>query len=136
MDTKPRHRWFRFAFGLRTLFITVGVAGIALAWLNWQLQAVRERKAVRQEITSVFGKDSGFLVLETLEHDGTSQFFLGNDDHEYARISIFRRLLGDETCVRIFFPSLGHERESHPLIRRTEHAFPEAELISRDPTCA
>jgi hypothetical protein len=40
MTTHPRRRWFRFAFGLRTLFIVMTIFGV---WLGWQVKIVQER---------------------------------------------------------------------------------------------
>lgn len=44
MTTAPKHRWF--AFSLRTLFVVVTVVGIGLGWVVYQLNWIRQRRAV------------------------------------------------------------------------------------------
>ncbi len=44
MTTTPKRRWL--AFTLRTLFVAVTVVGIGLGWVVYQLNWIRQRRAV------------------------------------------------------------------------------------------
>src|SRR5205809_451617 len=119
LTAPPRRRWLRFTFNLRTMFVAMTIFGV---WLGWQLQVVRERKAVIAELRRTIGQS--WVHYSTLESD--PYYGRKRDDYEYARISIVRRLLGDESCV-----SLGVlvRRPLNPqMIERMKHTFPEAEL--------
>ncbi len=49
---QTRRRWH--AFSLRTLFVALTIVGLGLGWLAWNVQQVRERRAV-QKILSQAG---------------------------------------------------------------------------------
>ncbi len=70
--TTPRRRWFRF--GLRTVFVMVGVLALPLGWSACQFQVVRQRQAaivqsaasgvtfVQKDVWQQFSRDSGPAV--------------------------------------------------------------------------
>ena len=43
MTTQPRRRWFRLAFGLRTLFVVVTLVAVPLGWLAYSMNWIRQR---------------------------------------------------------------------------------------------
>lgn len=55
--TTPRRRWFQFS--LATLFVGVTVVAISMAWVAYQLNWIRERRAAltkAEYITQCFGE--------------------------------------------------------------------------------
>lgn len=114
MENQLRRRSFRFAFSLRTLFVVMTILAI---WLGWDLQIVRERKAVLSEIERIDALsrvESGQLAM------APSNGPWGNS----YEVSLARRILGDESRGMLNLPpSLSSE-----WITRAEQAFPEAEL--------
>jgi hypothetical protein len=122
MTALPKRRWFRF--GLRTMFVVLAVLAIPLDWLAWQIQIVRERKAVLAEVESTAPGEFLFVTLERAEAVRPP----GSYAHrEYVRISRLRRRLGDESYWRMFLP----ETIDAELTKRVESAFPEAEISMR-----
>ena len=119
-DAKPKkRRWFRFS--LRTMLVLMTVFCI---WLGWQVSIVRERKAVLAELKRHHPTGTSYICLETFLADPAHQAAQAHPDVKAIRISWFRRLLGDETCV-----SLGTPGPLDPAIaERMERAFPEAKL--------
>jgi hypothetical protein len=122
-QTIRRHR---LRFSLRTLLVLMTVLGTALGWLGWQVQIVRERKAVLREIERIGGPlgfeyfglgDEEFSLI-----DGSAE--LSREHYAYAGLNVVRLLLGDKSCITlIVFQPL-----DFPLAERMEKAFPEAEL--------
>ena len=115
MTTRPRRRWFRFS--LRTMFVVVTVAGLALGWLVWQIRIVRERKTVLAELQLECGDDFMILTVETMKTEGYKL-------NDCPRIPLVRRILGDEPCHSITIPRTANMQ----LIERMERAFPESRL--------
>ena len=117
MTAPPKRRWFRFTFSLQTLFIVVTIVGV---WLGWQLKIVRERKAVLAEIK----RNSLSARCDSVES-------LDAEDAEFYqiyRVSFVRRLLGDESYMRIYIPpTMGPK-----WTMRAELAFPESALYLYD----
>ena len=123
MTTQPRRRWLRFAFSLRAMFVVVTIFGI---WLGWQVKIVRERRAILAEIQRI---DEGelnetYLPLTLDGYDDDSGYY------EYTRVSLVRRLLGDDSYVTIKLPTSIDSQ----WIDRVEAAFPEAILAVVGPT--
>lgn len=114
---KPR--WFRFS--LRTLFVLFTVLAI---WLGWNAQRVHERKAILAEIMRLQATGTRYMCLETLEDDPQFTLPAGSPDTALVRVSPFRRLFGDETCLYLGVPGPLDPR----LVERMELAFPEARL--------
>ena len=48
-DAVPKRRWFRFAFSMKALFAAITGAGIALGWIVYQLEWIRQRHAARED---------------------------------------------------------------------------------------
>jgi hypothetical protein len=121
MTAQPRRRWFPRSFGLRTLFVVVTVLACALGFLVWQLQIVRERRAVLSELQKTNGDNFNCLTVKTMETEGYKM-------HHHARIPLVRRLLGDEAIYSIVV-----SQSTRPqLVGRMELAFPESELTVYD----
>jgi hypothetical protein len=115
MTSQPRRRWFRFAFGLRTLFVAVTLAAITTGWLLMNLQIVWQRKALLRECERASSSTAFFTY---------SQTFWGDADADYASVSIVRQLLGDQGYVSICIPT-----GLDPFfLLKLEKAFPEAQL--------
>ena len=115
MNEKPKRRWFRFS--LRTLFVVVTIFGV---WLGWQLKIVRERKALLAEM----GGEQP--TLEEMEADPSGQDRLSATRFQYARVPLYRRLLGDKSYPDLAFAV--QAATSSPLLERIERAFPESML--------
>lgn len=119
MTAPPQRRSFRF--GLRTMFVVVTVACVTLGWLVWQIQIVRERKAVLAELKRL-DADLDFQTLETCE--AIRRPLYRPELSEYIRVPRVRRMLGDESFESISLP-LKLDQQG---IERAEKAFPEAML--------
>jgi hypothetical protein len=124
MTAPLKRRWFRF--GLRTMFVVVTVLAIPLGWLVWQMQIVRERKAVLKDLQAKASPAEvvDYIGLETHERDPELLQLMNGANFDYARVSAIRRRLGDETCAVLAVP----ESFDAKLIDRMERAFPEAYL--------
>jgi hypothetical protein len=117
----------QFRFGLLTLFVVMTLACVTLAWIVWQMQIVRARKAVLTELAEVPGFSAN--TLENLESDPISAI---NPDYrtlEFMRVSRIRRLLGDESYTVLHVPP-GLRPE---LLDSMEIAFPESVLLVKGP---
>lgn len=116
MPANEPRRWL--SFSLRTLFVVMTVGCV---WLGWEARIVRERKAVLRDLRNVV-----VLFASTQRYQPlTEAIQLGSQiDYGYLRISLTRRLLGDEPYVEIYLL----ETTPPELVERTEHAFPEAKL--------
>src|SRR4249919_3316018 len=98
MTALPKRRWFRFS--LRTMFVVVTIFGV---WLGWQLNIVRERKAILVEM-----EQTHRVVYQGVESKAASYQYqapLSEEDVKHIRISPLRRLLGDETCYQLIISS-------------------------------
>ena len=124
--TAPHRRWF--AFSLRTMFVVVTIFG---AYLSWQMQIVRERKAVIAEIHRLGGDRDRYWYagLESWQADPVKSKLLGSTNFEPLRISRVRRMLGDETCLTMHLPP----KLDPQWIERAERAYPEPMLFIREP---
>ena len=97
-----------------------------MGWLVWQIQIVRERKALLREMTRLSPEGIDDWGLESLE--GRAALVGKPTDYDHLRVSSIRRLLGDETQLLIEVPPSCDSK----LIERIEYAFPEAELHKYD----
>ena len=112
------------------MFVLVTFVGLAMGWLVWQLQIVKERKAILAELEEVYGKyHFRYLGLELNEPVPRLAA------HDFMRVSPIRRLLGDESCMKIELTCrpIAPLSVVPKLIGRMEIAFPEAELQFYDP---
>ena len=126
MDEKPKRRYLRFVFSLRTMFVVVTIFGV---WLGWELRIVHERKYILRQLEQNFPGSFQLISLEATEAD-TSRVVMGAyGDYEFMRVSRIRRFLGDESYARIALPPSLEPQ----FIERAEHAFPEAALVIRSP---
>ena len=122
MNEQPKHRWL----SRRTKWAVLAVLCLATGWLVWQIQIVRERKAVRQELMRLSPAGVDDWGLESLE---ARLALVGKPtDYDHLRVSKLRRLLGDETQLLFELPPTCEPK----LIERIELAFPEAELHHYD----
>jgi hypothetical protein len=118
MNTPPRPRWFRFS--LRTLLIVVTALCV---WLAWESSVVRERRELRRELTNSrfeFQTAAEWAKWQSPAAEPT------------ARVSLIRRLLGDEAIQKIWYvPHYQEPDETKELLARLKRVFPEAELSER-----
>ena len=134
MSVEPtRRRRFKWAFSLRTLFVVVLVAAIPMAWLVWQVQIVRERKALLQSYESREDVDIAYDL-------GTDLFTIdGSDSNRVISTTLipaWKLWLGDEAVASFRFTV------KRPLDSETERIkalFPEAHVfwmgdVPSDPT--
>lgn len=118
--TEPnRRRWFRFS--LRGMFVLVTLVCV---WLGWNLNTVRERRAVRKE----FEARNGFSFQTA--NDYFAGRVLGPDEH-LASVSFSRRLCGDQAIQVIWYPWFEGPNETD--LARLGRAFPEAQLTETPP---
>jgi len=107
MSTKPpdRRRWFQFSLG--TLFVVMTLVAL---WLAWELNFIRERKAMRRTIA-----EKGFVstVKEWNSEAGrVSQ----------AKVPFWRVWLGDEAIAMIMLEQGATEFD----LEQVRSRFPEA----------
>ena len=100
----------------------VAVLAIPLGWLACQIQIVRERKELLEEIRR-FSSPGAFteLGLNVLEGKRAGGEF---PLPEYCRVLWIRRCLGDSSYVGIVLPA----GLPPTLIERAEYAFPESSI--------
>jgi hypothetical protein len=101
-------------------------------WLAWESSVVRERRELRRELT-----ESRFefeTAAEALRRGvWTSNPPLpGTGSSKVARVSLIRRLLGDEAIQHIWYvPHYQEPEETKELLARLKRVFPEAQLSER-----
>src|SRR4051812_25193743 len=101
--TAPRRRWF--SFSLRTMFVAILVLSLPLGYFGWQLQVVRERRAVLEEIRRLDPYNFEFFVHDiNRRQESRSGMRSGVKDYDRSRIPLVRRLLGDEPYVELLLP--------------------------------
>jgi hypothetical protein len=118
MHLLPRRRWPRFS--IRTLLIAVTVFCV---WLGWQLQIVRERKAVRELVVH-----SGGIYGVYVENYGEPPDVAIAPTLVARRafdIPWYRRLFGDIAVRKIKAP----RRWPDAQLRRAADAYPEADIV-------
>ena len=122
MEEQPRQPRFSW----RVKLAAFALLCLVLGWLVWQVQIVRERKAVLAELKQLSSQELDDWRLESLE---ARHGLVGNPaDYDHLRISRFRRILGDDTFLLFEIPAACDPK----LVERIEHAFPEAELHAYD----
>ena len=114
--TRPR---FRPRFSLRTLFVALTIAGIALGWLAWQANIVRHREQMRAQIEAAGGAIF-FDSVDWMHSPDVRELRKG--DYQ-LQVSAIRRWLGDR---RIGF--IGFNRQLTEADRQAIEAFPEAQV--------
>lgn len=120
LDARPSRRWFRFS--LRTMLVVVTALCV---WLAWESSVVRERRELRRELT-----ESRF-EFETATN-WSQRMPLGASLEKPARVSLIRRLLGDEAIQHIWYvPHYQEPEETKELLARLKRVFPEAQLSER-----
>jgi hypothetical protein len=100
-SSPPRRRWARFS--LRGLFVAIAVVGLGLGWLAWNIQQVRERRAVEKVLSQ-----AGYVTI-------------GGD----AKIPLAWRWLGARPVTTMYVNGASLSKEDHARIAR---AFPEAKI--------
>lgn len=115
MSEKSQRRWFRF--GLRSLLVVVTALCVYLAW---ETSAVRHRQAVLKEM-----KKTGSFQITTAR-SWAERYPGGNPVQSPARISLVRRMLGDEAIQEVYYN--WYQPPSDAELARVAAAFPEAEL--------
>jgi hypothetical protein len=91
---KPKRRWFRLAFSLRTLLALVAIASVLICFAP-DLSLACRRLALRQQI-----EQTGAVVIPFSEWQN---FFQANVTRP-AELSWIRKWLGDEPVAEIVFP--------------------------------
>jgi hypothetical protein len=108
-ETKPKRRWFRFS--LRTLFVAV----TALAcWLGWQVNIVRQRRAILDTI----GRAN-----EGVKYNLRGGIFRRFDE---PTVPIWREWLGDAPVLNIALWE--YEPFAPSEIETIKKLFPEAHV--------
>lgn len=106
----------RLQFTLRSLLVAMLVVAWFSAWIEQQMQIVRERQF---EIASEAGVP-GFFVIAKRRTGG-----------QPIDVPWLRRQLGDRTVTAIiYYPRLDHQRG---WLRKVKRLFPEAKVIEREP---
>ena len=118
MTTRPRRRWFRFAFSLRTLFVVVTIVGV---WLGWELKIIRQRAAVRLSIES---QDGHLCVARPrdVSQETCGVVVVSESLIKHATIPLVREWLGDEAIDNIVVRSEGQAQIAKAI-------FPEAKVF-------
>jgi len=96
---------FRPRFSLRTLFVLVTLAGIACAWVAYQLDWIRQRKA----------------VLQNVRYAGPAQYLLNPRPH--TGVPFYRKWLGDVETQRIDAWSLADADRANALFPELQQLF-------------
>jgi hypothetical protein len=122
MNTPSPRRWFRFS--LRTMLVVVTALCV---WLAWESSVVRERRELRRELT-----ESQFEFQTEVWVSPPLIVSPGPSPPKVARVSLIRRLLGDEAVQKIWYvPHYQEPEETKELLARLQRVFPEAELSER-----
>lgn len=109
------------SYRLRTLLLVVTLVGL---WLGWEVNVVRQRKALLRELKTRFYAD----VMKAAEYEG--RFPAGQAPTQVARVSTLRGWLGDEAVQEIrVVPTVAKESDQ----ARIRRWFPEAKLVSELP---
>ena len=108
-------RWRRPQFGLRSLLIGVTLLGLGVASFAWQVNAVKSRRELADEITARGGSVYSASELQTPQ-DGDP-------------IPSFRRWLGDGAVGTIYLPSPNFSERDF----RDPRSFPEAHIWPATP---
>jgi len=112
-DAAPNHRcWSQFT--IRMMFLVITAIAI---WLGWELQSIRKRKSLIQEIVG-----AGGLVGATYDLDPEGGY--------HGTIPLWRYWLGD---VEVIFVAVADEATTEEF-RRVGSAFPEAQECVRNAT--
>jgi hypothetical protein len=119
MTPAPKRRWFRFS--LRTLFVVVTISGIALGWVAYQLNWIRQRRELvhRTDIEALMWADGDYPTAPGL------MWLFG--EQGYDIIEIIVDLPIDPT---IDVPPDRERTETETaLLERARSLFPEAEVV-------
>lgn len=119
---RRKKRRLRFSFSLRTMFVVVLLLAIPFGYLAWQIQIVRERKAILAELGQIAGDSVTFRYLPVGSSESYLYDFQEPTDVSYTEISRVRQLLGDKPCFGLIIP----QALSSQLVVRIENAFPES----------
>jgi len=119
IDTKEgaRHRRSWFSFSLRTLFV---LTTLLACLLGWQLNAVRVRKSVRQQLTTK-------AVSFTTAKEMLQRYPPGAAPQQVPSIPVWRNWLGDEAIAEIWV-SPHHSADNEAVRKLATETFPEAEI--------
>ena len=110
-----RRNWF--AFSLRTLFV---LTTLLACLLGWQLNKVRERKTVRQQLMT---RSFSFTTSKEMLH----RYPTGMTPPQFPSIPLWRQWLGDEAIAEIWISP--YQSASKDADRKlASEVFPEAEI--------
>ncbi len=109
-------RWRRPQFGLLSLLVGTTVAGVMVASFSWEVNAVKSRRELADEITARGGSVYSAAELDTPRDDDP--------------ITTFRRWLGDMRVGTIYLPPPNFSERDFRAIQRS---FPEAHIWPATP---
>ncbi|HVU89433.1 MAG TPA: hypothetical protein VHD36_19045 [Pirellulales bacterium] len=100
----------RLRFSLGTLLAAIAGVALLVGWFAWQVNTVRSRRELAEEITARGGSVYTLAELQSPNDDGRS-------------LPAFRRWLGDRPVGQIYLPPPNFSERDFRAIKRS---FPEA----------
>jgi hypothetical protein len=109
----PRLAPRRWRFSLTALLASMTVVAIVCGWFAWQVNTVRARRELADEITARGGSVYTFAELQS------------SGDAQSDSLPAFRRWLGDHPVGQIYLPPPNFSERDFQAIKRQ---FPEAHV--------